>query len=336
MVTILERAVYWTGQHELWRTKTVRDADGVPFREERTKDERYTVPFPAFIDPVLAERATATAERNIWKSYRHDRRAENGLLRYGFARCGHCGRAMNVTQRKTGETMYVCTTGAHPTRPCPAPPAISVDKLDGPILTWLQAIIEDPTRADAYRVEHRPAAPDPEALAAALAAERLIADLEQQATALAKNLGLVSGAAAQIVADHLNSLNDDLAAARAERDRFAAACRVTITKDAVSVSPQDALAAAVLDAIQAMIAADPEPERTFTVLVPVAGGAAEYTVPLSWKAWQAALAVLNVTVTVAQRNSSLPRWVAEMQLPTGITVSSATSGYLSLTPGYRR
>ena len=49
-------------------------------------------------------------------------------------------------------------------------------------------------------------------------------------------------------------------------------------------------------------------------------GAVEYTVPLSWKAWQAALAVLNVTVTVAQANSGLPRWVAEMQLPTGVSV----------------
>jgi hypothetical protein len=105
---------------------------------------------------------------------------------------------------------------------------------------------------------------------------------------------------------------------------LAAACRVTVEEDALSVSPLDTLAAAVLDAIRAMIDADPEPTDTFTVFLPVAEGVAEYTVPLSWKAWQAALAVLNVTVTVAQTTSEQPRWVAEMRLPAGVTVSTLT------------
>jgi hypothetical protein len=55
---------------------------------------------------------------------------------------------------------------------------------------------------------------------------------------------------------------------------------------------------------------------------------AEYTVPLSWKAWQAALSMLDVTVTVAQENSGHPRWVAEMHLPTGVMFSGGPDTYM--------
>jgi site-specific DNA recombinase len=319
---IMARETYATGQHECWRTRTDRDADNVPFVVERPAEERYTVAMPTLIDPALFARAQAAAERNVWSSRRDDRPAEYGLLRYGFARCASCGRALAVSRGA-----YVCGKHGHQ-RPCAASPTIRVEALDGPLLTWLQSIIEDPSRADAYRVERRSATPDAQALAAALAAERHVAALEQQATALAKNLALVSGAAAQIVAEQLNGLNDDIEAARGERDRLVEACRVTLTEDALTLAPQDALAATILDAIHAMVAADPEPAQTFTVHLRLPEGAAEYTVPLSWKAWQAALAVLNLTVTVAQRNSELPRWVAEMRLPGGVAVSGPARGYL--------
>jgi site-specific DNA recombinase len=319
---IMVRETYATGQHECWRTQVERDAGNVPFVVERPVEERYFVAMPTLIDPTLFARAQAAAERNVWASRRADRPAEYGLLRYGFARCASCGRALAVSRGA-----YVCGKHGHH-RPCAASPTIRVEALDGPLLTWLQSIIEDPSRADAYHVERRSATPDAQALAAALAAERHVAELEQQVTALAKNLGLVSGAAAQIVAEQLNGLNDDIDAARAERDRLAEACRVTVAEDALILTPQDALAATILEAIHAMAAADPEPVQTFTVLLRLPEGAAEYTVPLSWKAWQAALAILNLSVTVAQRKSELPRWVAEMRLPGGAAVSSSSHDYL--------
>jgi len=324
---IMARETYATGQHECWRTRIERDADNVPFVVERPAEDRYTVAMPTLIDPALYARAQAAAERNVWSSRRDDRPAEYGLLRYGFARCASCGRALAVSRGA-----YVCGKHGHQ-KPCAASPTITVDALDGPLLTWLQGIIEDPSRADAYRVERRSATPDAQALAAALAAERHVAELEQQATALAKNLALVSGTAAQIVAEQLNGLNDDIDAARAESDRLVEACRVTVPEDALTLAPQDALAETILDAIHAMAAADPEPTKTFSVLLRVPEGAAEYTVPLSWKAWQAALAVLNLTVTVAQRKSELPRWVAEMRLPGGVAVSSSSHGYLFASRG---
>jgi hypothetical protein len=324
---IMTRETYATGQHECWRTRTERDADNVPFVVERPAEDRYTVAMPTLIDPALFAKAQTAAKRNVWSSRRADRPAEYGLLRYGFARCATCGRALSVSRGS-----YVCSQRSH-NRPCKAPPTITVDNLDAPLLSWLQTIIEDPSRADAYRVERRSATPDAQALAAALAAERHVAELEQQATALAKNLALVSGAAAQIVAEQLNGLNDDIDAARADRDRLAEACRVTVAEDALTLAPQDALAETILDAIHAMAAADPEPTQTFTVLLRVPEGAAEYTVPMSWKAWQAALAVLNLTVTVAQRKSELPRWVAEMRLPGGVAVSGPSQDYLFSSSG---
>jgi DNA invertase Pin-like site-specific DNA recombinase len=313
---------YATGEHECWLTRIERDANNIPYVVNRPPEERYTVTMPQLIDVQTWQRAEVAAERNVWSSRRADRPAEYGLLRFGFARCATCGRALSVSRGS-----YVCSQRSH-NRPCTAPPTITVDALDGPLLTWLQGIIEDPSRADAYRVERRSATPDTQALAAALAAERHVAELEQQATALAQNLALVSGAAAQIVAEQLNGLNDDLDAARAERDRLAEACRVTVAEDALTLAPQDALAETILEAIHAMAAADPEPAQTFTVFLRLPEGAAEYTVPLSWKAWQAAFAIFNLSVTVAQRKSAQPRWVAEMRLPGGVEVSGPSHGYL--------
>ncbi len=49
----LERAVCWSGDHEVCGTKTVCDADRVPL--------------PAFVDSAPAGRAMATAHRDIWR-----------------------------------------------------------------------------------------------------------------------------------------------------------------------------------------------------------------------------------------------------------------------------
>ena len=80
VVTILSRETYWTGRHEVWRSRVVRGEDGVPYREDRPAEDRYHVPFPALIDPALAERARAGAARNRWKSARNDRSPAQGVL----------------------------------------------------------------------------------------------------------------------------------------------------------------------------------------------------------------------------------------------------------------
>jgi hypothetical protein len=90
-------------------------------------------------------------------------------------------------------------------------------------------IIEDPSRTDSYRVQR----PGAEALAAALVADRVVADPEQQVTRLIENLGRLTGAAADIAAQRINALNDDSISAQAKRDRLGTACRVTVEEDAL-------------------------------------------------------------------------------------------------------
>ena len=285
----------------------MRDADGVPQAEKRPA-EAVLRGLPRVPRPVLVERARATAGRNVARDLGAPTAplSRHPPLRLRGLRSLQAGHACQLPE---GIPRYVCTLQPHPAlrhscQHCRGSPR----RTDSDVVTDHHRRPEPSRRLPG--VERRPATPDAEALAAALAAERSVAELEQQAAVLAKNLALVSGAAAQIVAEQLNALNDDLTAARVERDRLAAACRVTVAEDALALAPQDALAATILDAIQAMIAADADPAHTFPVLLHAPEGAVEYTAPLSWKAWQAALAVLNVTVTVAQANSGLPRWVA--------------------------
>ena len=287
---------------------------------------------PTIIEPALAGRAQATAERNVWKSRRDDRAAEVGILRYEFVRCATCGRVMMVTTDGLGNAHYRCLHTSHPDRPCPASPSLAVEKLDGPFLNWLQGIIEDPSRAEAYHVEGKSAVPDAEALAAAQKAERRVAEIEQNIAKLIETQLVAEDFVAELLAAKLNDFNAELRRARAERDRLAAACRVTVTEDPPALVPQDVLAATILDAIEAMIEADPEPPQTSTVLLRVPEGLAEYTGPLSWKAWQTALSVLGVVVTVAPAKSGLPRWVADVRPRGDVAVTTAGgNGYLGKT-----
>lgn len=322
---ILGRTVYATGEMECWRTQTVRDADGVPFVEARPQDERYVVMFPVFLDPVLIDRARETKRRNQWSTARADRPAEVALLRYGFIRCGGCGRALSVSPRSNGH-IYTCT-GAYPDDPhrCPARPSMTVDLLDGPAWWWVQRLIEDPRRAESYQITPRVDALD-EVLAEGLrAAEAEIADLEAQSATLLQNLSYLTGEAARAAGERLNALAEDVRLRKVARD----ALSVAATASAAAFPPvpaltaTDALGALVVDAINAMKEADPEPEETHEVVVWTRNGGARLELPRSWKARRAALSVFGVTVTLNQTKSDQPRWVAEMRLPGGETVSGS-------------
>jgi site-specific DNA recombinase len=320
---ILAREVYATGEHECWRTATVRDADGIPMIEARPPEDRYIAHFPPIIDPALYERSRVTAARNVWNSHRHDRPGEYGIGRYGFFRCAGCGRALTVCGRTNSTAVsYKCGSARSAHRPCPAPAVISVPLLDDPVWWWVQSVIEDPSRADAWRVVHRPDPIDENVVKALAAAERAVAKREAEAAKLLDNLGLLSGAAARAAADRLNDLYDDLAKTRASRDKLANAAAITKTAfpPITTVEAVDALAVAVQGAIDAMWAADPIPARAHTVSVWTREGSRQIMLPDSWKAKQAALSALGVTVTLSRKEAEGPRWVAEMHLPGGMVI----------------
>ena len=157
IVNILNRSVYWTGEHGVWRTRTARDAEGIPYNEDRPADERYVVAFPPLVESAQAERARLAVARNVSQTRRADRPAEEGLLRYGYARCGGCGRALSVTHDH-GAARYKCTHHRHATRPCPAPVVLNLSPFDSELWWWVIDTITDPRRAPAYVVRAEPAA----------------------------------------------------------------------------------------------------------------------------------------------------------------------------------
>lgn len=322
LVRVLERPVYVTGVHECWVTKVVRDGDNVPMQEPRPAEERYTVNFPAFIDAATAERAAATTERNTWSSARHDRPAETGIGRYGYFRCGGCGRALSVMSRgkPKGLPRYACSGHNHKATVCPAKTSISVDLLDQPVWWWMQSVIENPANADGWRVVHQPPVVDELAVQALIEAEQTVRDLEARSVQLLDNLAMLSGAAARLAAERLNGLNADIETAIAHRDTLAAATAHAAAPPVPTMLATDALTAATFHAIEAMKAADPNPERTLTLELHHPAGIQGVVVPNTWKAKRAAMSTLGVTVMVHQEAADAPRWVAELRLPGGTII----------------
>jgi len=356
VVTILGRAAYWTGEHECWRTRTARDAEGVPYREARPAEDRYAVPFPPLVDPELARLAHAAAARNVWRARRDDRPAEVGIGRYGFFRCGGCGRALAAIAPKRGNPRYACTHQVHG-RPCPAPASISLPDVDRRVWEWLWSVLEDPAGGERWRYVPAAAGPDPAALEALAGAEARVAELAGKAAALAENLTLVTGAAAGLLAAKLDAIAAELAAAEAERDRLAAAA-APAPAPRMGLALGDALARAVLRAVAAMRAADPAPAQTRLLTLRGrldaelategvraraaaagepgrAGEATAYLlVPDTWAARRAAMAALDLAVTVNQQGAGAPRWVAEMRPGGGVAVRGegrAGGSYLNRT-----
>jgi hypothetical protein len=186
--------------------------------------------------------------------------------------------------------------------------------------------MEDPSRAETWRVVVKPSELDATMVEALKIAEAKIAELEPKVATLLDNLTFLTGESARATGEQFNALSDEPGKVRTFRDRAAEAQAVFAQyspPERVLVAT-DALGDAVVSAINALHAADPEPERTHSITITSAGGAWNpVTLPDSWKARQAALAVLGITVTVHQQSSDTPRWVAEMRLPGGSSISGS-------------
>ncbi len=335
---ILGRDVYWTGEHAAWRTRTERDADNVPYSVPRPADEQYRVGgFPILVDRATAQRVRAAAGRNHWCTRRADRTPEVGILRWGYAVCGGCGRAMAVKTSADGVPSYRCTRSER-SRPCPAAPSITVETLDGAVWEWVSAMLAAPSLAGAYHWRPATTEPDANALAALADAERAVRDLTVKVEALLDNLEQVTGAAARLAGDRLNAVNAELETATATRDQLAAATRRD-TSDLFSVQfrePSTVMAAAAQAATMAMWATDtrPDPGSDVASWIRFPDGeirespavtltAADVQPPETFAAKQAALAMLNAAVTVRQVGADGPRWTAELRLEDGTSVNGA-------------
>ena len=155
LARILGRECYWTGEHEAWRTATIRRAenDNRPETVARPAEERYRVAIPAFVDPGVAGLARSAQARNSQKRRRLDRDPAVGVLRYGFHRCHACGGTLSVTiTRGAGDYRYRCTT-----RGCTAPVSMLVARQDAELVAWVEEVFSTPLerRAGGSRPRNR-------------------------------------------------------------------------------------------------------------------------------------------------------------------------------------
>jgi hypothetical protein len=301
------------------------------------------VPFLAFLDSHLIERARDAAKRNVWKKARADRPAEHGIGRIGFFRCGGCGRALSVIGPKVGHARYACGARHHATKPYLAPVSISVDLLDEPLWRWVQRVLADPSRADAWRVVSKPAREVAETAAKLAEAERHIATLETEAAGLLANFSLLSGPPAAAAAVKLNATYETLEQERIARDALAASAVQAKPEPITRLQANDVISDALVAAIAAMKAADPNPERTIGAVIRTGRDPQQVMaviLPDSWAAKRAALSVLGLTVTVSQEDAGLPRWVTELRLSDGTTITGEPDrdrrGYMSSTSPMKR
>jgi hypothetical protein len=235
----------------------------------------------------------------------------------------------------TRRAYYLCSNGHHPTRPCPAPARIATDTLDAHVWWWLQRVLEDPSRADAWRVVPTRSPEVAETSAKLAEIERRIARLEKVAAGLMTNFALLTGPAAAAAAETLNQTHEALAQERATRDALAAAAAAAAAETPITtLEATDLIANAYVHALSAMHRADPNPAQTDAVVIRTPAGSTQMTVPISWAARRAAMAVLGVSVVVSREE---PRWVATMRLAGRTAViglprpdgQGVTRGYMS-------
>jgi DNA invertase Pin-like site-specific DNA recombinase len=335
---ILNREVYWTGKHECWKTKTIREY-GKPAKTVEREVDRYFFEMPAIVDPAIALRAQSAIKRNPWKTRRDDRDPAIGILRYGFAVCSGCHRALSVVLKGRGEGFrYRCSNPN-----CSSQVSMEVSSLDGGITEWVKDVILNPTRAASrYEVKEETPKLDPELQLKLAEAEAEVADVTKKANGLVSKLAMIEGPIVKVFQDQIAALNTELEAATEKRDKLAeqVAKQTGPTKRKFRrVSPETTISKACQTALKEGWEAYREWVETndcgaykFSYLGEpsfnerlsadewvVKEGAIlpNHASPAGWQAWQAVLSTLDVEVTLNQERQETPRWEARMMLPDG-------------------
>jgi DNA invertase Pin-like site-specific DNA recombinase len=338
---ILDRKVYWTGLDECWKTQTVRDPrnDNIPETVERPVDERYYVEMPAFLDPAIAKRAQSARERNRWKTRRADRDPSIGILRYGFACCAGCGRALSVVPKSRGEGFrYRC-----PNSDCASHVSMEVAGIDEGITEWVKEVILNPTRAASrYVVKEETPKVDPELQLRLAEAEAEVSKLDSRILEAFDNLEGLPETAKNVIKKKIEGMSADFEEAASKRDKLAEQVKKQTgpTKRMIRrTSPETTITKACETALKAGWDAYRDWIQTNTCKSPALGylgepsfeerlSAEEWVVkegvilpdhasPAGWQAWQTVLSTLEVEVTLNQERQETPRWEARMTLPGG-------------------
>lgn len=175
---------------------------------------------PAIVDEDVWAACRAQRQRNQEMSLRNNQHPELALLRAGHARCGYCGATMVVSDVKRG-ARYQCGHSFGPKGRCPGggSTSIAVGILDQAVWEKVSAVLRDP-KIIAEEVE-RTRADDPTTERIDVL-DREMGEVAKREAALVDNLSLVTGVAAQAVAEKLNSLDGWRQHIRAERQQIMA------------------------------------------------------------------------------------------------------------------
>src|SRR5260370_9968950 len=122
----LRQSVYW-GEARFNKDPLSKEpGKSKTARRKTTEEEQFVVPVPAIVTKELAEKAQKRVVLNKKHSARYNTHPEESLLRAGFARCAHCGRAMpvapHIQKNKDGSEhrtlQYICRTRQAVPRAC--------------------------------------------------------------------------------------------------------------------------------------------------------------------------------------------------------------------------
>ncbi|MBA3451240.1 MAG: recombinase family protein, partial [Chloroflexia bacterium] len=201
-----------------WREIHERKPNGAKGYRERPArdDERMLLPgiAPAIATPEEQAAVRVQLDINAARAIRNNPHPEATLLRGGFARCGHCGRAMKVNNAGSGRP------GSPPRYYCDGPdcarPTISANLIDSPVWESIATVLQDPSIIEREVDRHRADGGLDRDLAAI---ERQLVTVAEKQTRTARAIAAVADddAAAPLLAE-LPKLAERKKALRRERE----------------------------------------------------------------------------------------------------------------------
>jgi site-specific DNA recombinase len=142
---LVRRPVYY-GEARAFRYRAIKTKNGKPSVAMRPEAEQVVIPdaAPALISKDVADQALQRLTRNRSVSIRNNRDPEAAMLRGGIGVCGYCGKALIAINDATkGVTIYRCNQRNRDRYGCPSF-GINAEKLDRPVWSRVEGILNDP------------------------------------------------------------------------------------------------------------------------------------------------------------------------------------------------
>ncbi|MDP9366461.1 MAG: recombinase family protein [Chloroflexota bacterium] len=183
-----------SGRGRLWSRQTLRALIG---------HEAYVGEgAPALVSPGLAEAANERITKNVYRSSRPSDDDGEGLLRRGFAVCGHCLGRMTLYRNRPGNILYRCEKAVRSPDKC-RHHSLHVEEVDADAWAKVVRVLTDPgqlrTEIDRLRAEDTTEQDVAEI-------DRQLAEVERQIANVTAAIATLDGAAPLVLPDLLAKL----------------------------------------------------------------------------------------------------------------------------------